>query len=79
MTALWVFWATALGVVGGLLILAELVAVTTAFGSGPFKGSSRGIAVYVVPAMMGLLAAVGYLTVVWPALERKRRRRGGRV
>ena len=72
-------WSTALVAVFAVLLVVELLEVGVAFGSAQYTGKTgdRAMALYMVPAMMVLVAAVGYVTVVWPARLEKQQRRGG--
>jgi hypothetical protein len=75
--AVWIFWCVALAAVFVVLVLVELVEAGLAFGSAQYTGKAddRGLALYNIPAVIAFVAAVGYLTVVWPARLRNRNRR----
>ena len=72
--ALWICWSVVLTTVFVLLVVFELFEIGLGWGSAQYtgKGDDRGMALYAIPAMMVFVAAVGYVTVVWPAVLRKR-------
>jgi hypothetical protein len=77
--AVWTCWVTALAFAFVVLVAFELIEAGLAFGSAQYTGKAddRAMVLYMIPAMTVFVAAVGYVTVVWPALRSKRNRRGG--
>jgi hypothetical protein len=77
--AVWFCWGMALAAVFAVLVVVELMEAGLAFGSAQYAGKAddRAMALYMIPPMMAFVAAVGYVTVVWPARLRKQNRRDG--
>lgn len=78
--ALWTCWIAALAIVFVVLVFFEVMEASLGWGSAPYTGqdSDQAIALYMLPAGIVFVAAVGYVTVAWPALLlRKRNRRHG--
>ena len=74
--ALWVCWAVALAAVFSLLVIFEFMSAALVLGPGHYTGyeDDQSMALYVLP-VIAFVVVIASVTVVWPAIVVRKRRR----